>query len=314
LFARDGPSATAAFHYEAADAAARLRARIVALAAILRKELGRTRAAEQRVREGLRSFEDPDRYRRMGEALLAGLRSARRSGGIVYVPDPYDEGGRELSIPATPGRTLAQVADELFQRQRRSRRGLISGAARAETLARQASRLERLLVAHERLTDPAGVDALESDMRAAGLPVGLIGPTRASRAAALVTGPQLSGVRMVTSADGWTILVGRTGPDNDRLTFKIAAPDDFWLHAAGVPGAHVVIRNPERLGAAPAKTLAQAAGLALWFSDARSQGVADVQCTRRRNVRRAKGGRSGLVVLKRFETIRARAAAPPEAF
>jgi predicted ribosome quality control (RQC) complex YloA/Tae2 family protein len=116
---------------------------------------------------------------------------------------------------------------------------------------------------------------------------------------------------MITSADGWTILVGRSGPDNDRLTFKIAAPEDLWLHAAGVHGAHVVILNPERRATVPAATIAEAAGLALWFSDARSEGSGDVHWTRRKNVRRARGGTSGMVVLKRFETVRARSAPPP---
>jgi predicted ribosome quality control (RQC) complex YloA/Tae2 family protein len=149
-------------------------------------------------------------------------------------------------------------------------------------------------------------------MRALGLPVGLVGPTRAARAAARGTPPQLSGVRIVVSDDGWTILVGRTGRDNDKLTFKIAAPDDIWLHASGVPGAHVVIRNPDRLAAVPHTTIAEAARLALWFSDARSQGTADVQWTRRKYVRRAKGGASGMVVVKRSETIRVRAIPPAD--
>jgi predicted ribosome quality control (RQC) complex YloA/Tae2 family protein len=312
LFARDEPAATAALYYEARDASRRVHARISALGRILRGELKKAREAERRVRESLRSFEDPDRYQRMGEALLAGLGIASRSGDVVVVPDPYDPGGREIVIPAPAGRTLAQVADDLFRRQRRSRRGLSAAGARAELLMARASRLETLMVVQQRTTDAPGEEALEADMRAEGLPVGLVRPTRATRAAARATAPRLDGVRMITSTDGWTILVGRTGADNDRLTFKIAAPDDIWLHAAGVHGAHVIIRNPDRRVAAPAATIAEAARLALWFSDARSEAAADVHWTRRKNVRRARGGTSGMVVLKRFETIRVRPQPPAE--
>jgi len=88
LFARDGPAATAAFFHEARGAAERVHARIAALGGILRGELGRTRDAERKVREGLRSFEDPERHRLMGEALLASLSFARRSGAVVIVPVP----------------------------------------------------------------------------------------------------------------------------------------------------------------------------------------------------------------------------------
>jgi len=268
--------------------------------------------AERKVREGLQSFADPHRYGQMAEALLASLSFARRSGDVVIVSDPYDPGGREIAIPAPPHKSLAQVADELFARQRRSRRGLEAAEARAESLSRRGSRLEALLVVHGLTANEAGAASLEGEMRAEGLPVGLVGPTRAARAAARVTTPKLDGVRMIASSDGWTILVGRTGRDNDRLTFKIAAPDDIWLHAAGVHGAHVVIRNPDRCVAAPSTTLVEAARIALWFSDGRAEDAGDVHWTRRKNVRRARGGAAGRVVLKRFETLRVRAQPPPE--
>ena len=313
LVTRGGPAVTAAFFYEARDADERVRTRIAGLGGILRAELDRTRSAERKVREGLASFADPERYRRMAEALLASLTFARRSGDAVIVADPYDPDGREISIPAPPHRSLTQVADDLFSRQRRSRRGLESAGARAEALSRRALRLEALLGVHGSTGDDAGTASLEAAMRKEGLAVGLAGPTRAARAAARVAPPKLDGVRMIESGDGWTILVGRTGRDNDRLTFKLAAPDDIWLHAAGVAGAHVIIRNPERSATVPPATLAEAARFALWFSDARSEAAADVHWTRRKNVRRAKGGAPGRVVLKRFETLRVRAQAPPEA-
>jgi predicted ribosome quality control (RQC) complex YloA/Tae2 family protein len=309
---RGGPAATAAHFYETRDAKERVHARIAGLGRILRGELDRTRSAEGKVREGIKSFADPERYRRMAEALLASLTFARRSGDVVIVPDPYDPDGREISIPAPPNRSLAQIADDLFSRQRRAKRGLESAGARAETLSGRASRLAGLLVVHGETTDETGTASLEAEMRREGLAVGLAGPTRAARAASLVAPPKLEGVRMLESSDGWTILVGRTGRDNDRLTFKLAAPDDIWLHAAGVHGAHVIIRNPERAATVPPATLAEAARFALWFSDARSEAGADVNWTRRKNVRRAKGGAPGRVVLKRFFTVRVRAQAPPE--
>ena len=284
---------TAGFYFEARDAAERVTDRIAALLGILRRELGRARKAEQRVQDELAAFEDPDKFTRMGEALLAGLHSARRVGDTVRVADPYDPSGGEIAIPAPAERALTTVADDLFKRQRRARRGLAAAGGRADALKRRMSGLEALLAGHTGAADEADAETLEASMRGFGLPVGLTRPTRAARAAARVSPPQLEGVRMITSTDGWTILVGQTGPANDKLTFKIAAPDDLWLHASGVPGAHVVIRNPDRKPRAPSATLAEAAALALWFSDARAEQGADVQWTKRKNVRRAKGGSSG---------------------
>ena len=38
--------------------------------------------------------------------------------------------------------------------------------------------------------------------------------------------------------NGFEILVGRAARDNDYLTFKVARPQDTWLHASGYAGSH----------------------------------------------------------------------------
>ena len=75
------------------------------------------------------------------------------------------------------------------------------------------------------------------------------------------------------SFEGFEILVGKGDVQNDRLTFDIAEPEDFWLHVVNVPGSHVVVRNPDQLAELPPDVLqhaAQACGLA--FQGARQPG------------------------------------------
>jgi len=304
-----GASATAGLFHDAVESQARTAAHLAALRSIVKNEAKRTHAAQLRVREALGSFADPERFTRMGEALLAGLRSARRRDDEVLVPDPYDPEGREIAVPAPADRPLTQAADDLFHKGRRAKRGRELAAARGVSLRGRLAKLEALAALGERVRGAEGVEALEAAMRLEKIPVGLTRATKASRAATRALPPKLEGIRMVESTDGWSILIGRTGRDNDRLTFKIAAPEDIWLHAAGVPGAHVIIRT-ERDARVPDATLAEAARAAAWFSDARHEGAVDVSWTRRKNVRRAKGGSSGNVVLKRFETIRVRPTPP----
>src|SRR6185436_6323384 len=76
----------------------------------------------------------------------------------------------------------------------------------------------------------------------------------------------------VESSDGYTIYVGRSAGQNQQTTFKLGAPDDLWLHARGLPGAHVIIKSGGR--AVPERTLLEAAALAAYFSKGRdSAGV-----------------------------------------
>ena len=74
-----------------------------------------------------------------------------------------------------------------------------------------------------------------------------------------------------------------------------------------MPGAHVVIKV-ER--AVPDRTLAEAAGLAAYFSAGRNATTVDVVSTERRHVRKVAGGPPGLVRYHNERTVRAAPLAP----
>ena len=103
------------------------------------------------------------------------------------------------------------------------------------------------------------------------------------------------------SPDGLTILVGKNSRQNEEVTFRRASAGDLWLHARGVPGAHVIIRSGGQ--EVPEATLHQAAGLAAYYSQARGATRVAVDYTQRRHVRRVKGARPGLVTYDHEQTI-----------
>ncbi len=105
--------------------------------------------------------------------------------------------------------------------------------------------------------------------------------------------------------EGFEILVGKADVDNDRLTFGIAEPRDFWLHVKGPAGSHVVVRNPFELEALPRPVLERAAELAAWHSKARgARGKVEVLVCRVSDVRKPKGFAPGQVQLKRWDAVK----------
>ena len=105
--------------------------------------------------------------------------------------------------------------------------------------------------------------------------------------------------------EGFEVLVGKRAQDNDRLTFRVAEPRDFWLHVADYSGSHVVIRNPDDLPGLPRPVLEQAAALAAWHSKARgARGKVEVHVCRAGDVRKPRGAPAGLVELKRWDSLR----------
>lgn len=113
------------------------------------------------------------------------------------------------------------------------------------------------------------------------------------------------------SSEGFALLVGRTAAENDELTFDVAGQDDFWLHVAGTPGSHVVIRNPDHLARPPRTTLDEAAALAAWYSRSRNAGRVAVHWCLRRQVHKERRAPAGQVMLDRFDVVKTRPAIPP---
>ena len=97
------------------------------------------------------------------------------------------------------------------------------------------------------------------------------------------------------------LLVGRGARENHELTFKVARPEDFWLHARDVPGAHVILRDPE--GRAAADDLREAAEVAAFFSGARDQWPGR-RPRHAAQARAAAGGGPGRVRVSHSETER----------
>lgn len=109
--------------------------------------------------------------------------------------------------------------------------------------------------------------------------------------------------RRFVSAEGFTVLVGRSAADNDVLTFKLGRPQDFWCHVAAESGSHVIVRNPQGLGSLPRETLRFAASLAAGYSRGRRGGKVAVHVARCADVAKPRGLPAGKVTLGRYRTL-----------
>jgi predicted ribosome quality control (RQC) complex YloA/Tae2 family protein len=266
-----------------------------------RRERDRIALLIGKLQKELQAARGADRHRRHGEALLAGLTVARVEGETAIVPDPGDPAAAAMRVPIDPQRTLQENARRCFDRYKKGKRAVGTIEERLQAAKARHASWEHLVEQASAVTGPEDLERLREAMAR----LGLIHAARRRRSAPPGRSePPPSRVRQHVSPDGLTILVGKSGSENDTLTFKVASPWDFWLHAAGTPGAHVVVRNPQRLKALPASTLRRAAEIAAFHSGARADGAVDVHYTQRKHVHKRKGMPPGQVVLKRFRSLR----------
>jgi predicted ribosome quality control (RQC) complex YloA/Tae2 family protein len=291
---------------EAADVYYPLRAQAIELHAeyeVLTHELSRAinkRGAAIKAMDSDRiRFGDPDSLKRKGDLILANLANARVSEGKATVVDYYDPDQREIEIEIPEGFTLEEAATDYFTHYRKARRALEAIALRERDVLSELDPLRDLSQELER--DPSAQrieDVYRRSRRLLGKPAG------AARSKASKKLKQAGRVgRWFRSSDGYEIAVGRNDRDNDALTFKIARPQDLWLHAADYPGSHVIIRNPKRQEAVPHRTIAEAAGVAALYSQARSEGKAAIHYTQKKFVSKPPRAKPGLVRLSSFKSI-----------
>jgi predicted ribosome quality control (RQC) complex YloA/Tae2 family protein len=96
------------------------------------------------------------------------------------------------------------------------------------------------------------------------------------------------------SSDGFDIYVGKNNYQNDELTFKFATGNDWWFHAKGIPGSHVVVKSGnEEL---PDRTFEEAGRLAAHYSQARGQEKVEIDYLQKKNVKKPNGAKPGFVV------------------
>lgn len=96
------------------------------------------------------------------------------------------------------------------------------------------------------------------------------------------------------SSDGYHMYVGKNNYQNDELTFKFATGNDWWFHAKGMPGSHVIVKaNNEEL---PDRAFEEAAKLAAYYSKGRDNDKIEIDYLQKKNVKKPNGSAPGFVV------------------
>jgi predicted ribosome quality control (RQC) complex YloA/Tae2 family protein len=267
-----------------------------ALREILEGVRERAQRRQRALKESLPRFEEVDRLRRWGEALFAFGYQAQRGDTALEV-----EGER---IPLDPLLSAVDNAQAYFREYHKAKAGLEEVPRRLEEVEAELAFLSQVATDLDLASNPAEVEEVRQELRSAGFVREPEGGKRKQRDKALPLG------RPVVSADGLEILIGRSARQNERVTFELGMGSDLWLHARGIPGAHVIVKARGR--EVPERTLREAAGYAAYFSQSRDDASVAVDFTLQRFVKRLKGGPPGLVNYTNERTMHVRPVPPPD--
>ena len=282
----DSVSAAIEAFYGAPDSYAAAKEPLRAALEQARERCERKRAA---LAQSLPDVDEIERLRTSGELILAYASQIKPEQQTLAAETA--DGVRQISL--NPTLTAVGNAQKYFKDYHHAK----DAAARVPALLAAASMeveyADQMLSDLEFAESRAEIDAVVLAAREAGL----LTIARPHTKPAAVSEP-----RVITSRDGFTILVGKNARQNEEITFRRARPDDLWLHARNAAGAHVVIVRAGR--EVPESTVVEAAELAARYSQARADTRVDVIVTPRKHVGRVRGGRTGMVTVRESATVR----------
>jgi predicted ribosome quality control (RQC) complex YloA/Tae2 family protein len=264
-------------------------------------ESGRKRLVRRRAKlaeEGA-AVADPEMLRQMGEAILT--HAYQIQGGQPELIVEWVAGEPPLRVRLDPKLSPSENAQAYFRRYRKAQRGVAQIPVQVAQVEAEEEYLDQLAHDLTLAENRPEIDAVGAALAQAGY---IKGKGQSSSSS-----PPARPLRF-RSPDGFAVWVGKNALQNEELTFRRAAPEDIWLHARGIPGAHVIVRAEGKV--ISERTIEWAAGLAAYYSRARNDTQVEVDVVQRRHVRHLKGGRPGQVLYRHERTLRVAPQAPPD--
>ncbi len=168
----------------------------------------------------------------------------------------YDLDAPELVVAIDPALTPLENAQKYFDKYNRAKRALDDVPGLIKQTENELGWLRQLDTDLELASNWLEIDEVQQALQAQGYWKG--------KPRARMGGAGKSAPLRIVSKDGFVVWVGRNSRQNEIVSFDKGGPQDLWLHARGVAGAHVIVKSDGRQ--IPEKVIDGAAALAAYYS------------------------------------------------
>ena len=235
-------------------------------------------------------------YNRYGNLLLINLHKIKSRMDKVIIEDVYE--GKELEIPINPSISPNKNAELYFEKAKDERitREKVKGMKVKFIL--EFNKLKEINDKFDNIEEKEELRAIMKDLKIKDEENNPVKEDMKNKFKRYVI-------------DGkYLVFVGKDSQNNDLLTVKFAKQNDYWFHARGVPGSHVVLRTENTKENMPRNILKKAAALAAYHSKAKTAGLSPVSYTQKKYIVKKKGMEPGKVALLKEEVLLVRPEIP----
>lgn len=232
----------------------------------------------------MRDTEKKDKYRIYGELLNTYGYSAAPGAKSLEALNYYTN--ETVIIPLDPTLTPAQNAKKYFDKYQKLKRTYEALSQLTLEVKAEIDQLESISTALDIATREEDLVEIKEELIQSGY---------IRRKGSLKHQAKASKPLHYTNAGGYHFYVGKNNLQNDILTFKFATGGDWWFHAKGMPGSHVILKNDGN-GELSDQAFEDAARLAAYYSKGRNQEKVEIDYIQKKHVKKPAGAKPGFVV------------------
>lgn len=273
-------------YYAEKNAATRIRQKSHDLRHVVGTALDRTRKKYDLQIKQLKDTEKREKYKIYGEMINTygyGLDEGAKSLSCInYYTD------KEIVVPLDPQLTPQENSKKYFERYGKLKRTFEALTTLTEETHEELEHLDSVSTALDLAQTEGDLAQIKEELIQSGYIKRHTGGKNAKKQK--LASPPLH----YLSSDGYHMYVGKNNLQNEELTFKFASGGDWWFHAKGIPGSHVIVKSTgDEL---PDHTFEEAARLAAYYSKNRNSEKVEIDYIQRKHVKKPNAGKPGFVI------------------
>lgn len=270
-------------YYAAKNTITRIRQKSVDLRKIVQTSLDRERKKYDLQQKQLKDTEKRDKYRVYGELINTygyGLEPGiKKFTALNYYTN------EEVTIPLDETLTPQENAKKYFDKYSKQKRTYEHLSGLIHETEDEISHLESISTALDIALSEEDLVQIKEEL----VQYGYIRRHAGAKRVKITSKPF-----HYISSDGFHIYVGKNNYQNEELTFKFATGNDWWFHAKGAPGSHVIVKANNEMP--PDSTFEEAARLAAYYSKNRAAEKVEIDYVEKKHVKKVNGAKPGFVI------------------
>lgn len=242
-------------------------------------------------RTELEACEEGELFKKYGDLITANIYRLPKKASVVELEDyenmTYDGNIPTIKIELDSRLTPSSNAQRYYKKYAKTKNAKIELAKQINLAEQELNYIYTVFDALTRAESPADLAEIREELCQAGY---------GSKMKAYSHGTnkqKMSSIMQFETPDGMRVLCGKNNLQNEHITHKLAEKHDYWFHAKGNAGSHVLLitegREPTDLD------FTTAAEIAAYHSKAEGSNIG-VDYTLAKHVKKVPGSRPGFVI------------------